>query len=165
VLGLPPVTRGYYASRPLPCDPGRKREEFRQLLVDIGEPVIESRTVGSLEEAHAFRETTDSPWQPFHGQQQREYQVLALARRLAGDDVALQCISIGGPQILVSFFRTLGYGSPRAMFDAWQADERAHVLGFFDLCARSATPATGDRLRYLREQRFDQVGVAVAAER
>ena len=30
------------------------REEFRQLLVDIGEPVIESRTVHTLEEARAF---------------------------------------------------------------------------------------------------------------
>jgi hypothetical protein len=112
-------------------------------------------TPGRPWEGHAFRETPDGPWQQFHGQQDREDRALALARRLAGDDAALQCISIGGPQILVSFYRTLGYQSPRAMFDAWQADERAHVLGFFDLCARSATPAAGDLLRYLRERQFD----------
>jgi uncharacterized protein (TIGR02421 family) len=32
---LPPVTRDYYASRPLPFDPGIKREELRQLQRDL----------------------------------------------------------------------------------------------------------------------------------
>ena len=47
---------------------------------------------------------------------------------------ALTSISIGGSQILVSNFHKLGYGSPREMFDAFQSDERFHVLGFLDFC-------------------------------
>ncbi len=83
---------------------------------------------------HKFRAVTSGEFQSFHGNQTREYEVLALASRLAGENTALQCISIGGPQILVSHYRILGYGSPREMYDAFQAGERAHVLGFFDYC-------------------------------
>jgi hypothetical protein len=85
-------------------------------------------------ENHQFRETPEAPFQPFHGNQTQEYRVLALATRLAGEETALQCISIGGPQILISGYRLLGYDSPRAMYDAFQHSERAQVLGFFDFC-------------------------------
>ena len=83
---------------------------------------------------HQFRERTDEPFGEFHGNQEREYRVLAFASRLAGEEAALQCISIGGPQILVSNYRLLGYPTPRAMYEAFQAGESAQVLGFFDFC-------------------------------
>jgi hypothetical protein len=103
---------------------------------------------------HAFRESADGAFVAFHGNQDLEYRALALAARLAGADIALQCISIGGPQILVSNYRSLGYESPREMHDAFQASERYHVLGFFDFCRSRNAPARGDLLRYLREKNW-----------
>lgn len=61
---------------------------------------------------------------------------------------------MGGPQILGSNHQLIGYPSPRAMYDAFQADERAHVLGFFDFCQQTNAPARGNLLRYLRERRW-----------
>lgn len=89
---------------------------------------------GRAWENHRYRRDASGTWTSFHGNQSSEYDVLDLATSLAGETVALQCISIGGPQILVSNHRTLGYGTPRAMYDAFQADERWHVVGFYDYC-------------------------------
>ncbi|MCF2146268.1 M15 family metallopeptidase [Desmonostoc muscorum LEGE 12446] len=83
---------------------------------------------------HKFRENPSDAFQGFHGDQAREYQVLALASRLATEEIALQCISIGGPQILGSNYRMIGYTTPREMYDAFQSGERPQVLGFFDFC-------------------------------
>jgi N-acetylmuramidase len=107
-------------------------------------------------EGHQFRESPDGPFVDLHvaGRQDLEYRVLELARRLVGNDVALQCASIGGPQLLMSHYRTLGYASPGQMYAAWQRDERFHVLGFFDFCARKPAPAAGDLLRYLRSRQW-----------
>jgi hypothetical protein len=104
-------------------------------------------------QGHEFR--ASAGFQPVHsGQQATEYRALELASRLAGQDLALRSISIGGPQILVSHYQLIGYASPRAMHDAFQADERAHVLGFFDFCRHTRAPSRGDLLRYLRERRW-----------
>ncbi|HIK17023.1 MAG TPA: DUF3380 domain-containing protein [Leptolyngbyaceae cyanobacterium M33_DOE_097] len=89
---------------------------------------------GDRWENHKFREASTGSFQTSHGEQAREYQVLALASRLAGEEIALQCISIGGPQILIAGYRLLGYETPRDMYDAFQRDERPQVLGFFDFC-------------------------------
>lgn len=89
---------------------------------------------GKAWQNHRFRAQQSDEWTAFQNNQTSTYEVLDFARNLAGEDVALQCISIGGPQILVSNYRTLGYASPRAMYDAFQADERWHVLGFYDYC-------------------------------
>ena len=83
---------------------------------------------------HRWREDSAQPFATFHGDQTAEYRVLAFATGLANEDTALQCISIGGSQILVSNHRMIGYDTERAMYDAFQSDERAHVLGFFDFC-------------------------------
>jgi subtilisin family serine protease len=71
-----------------------------------------------------------------HTSQQREQDVLALVTRLAGEEIALQCSSLGGPQILGSNHAQLGYASAVAMRDAFIADERWEVIGFFDFCRR-----------------------------
>ena len=93
-----------------------------------------NRIAGKPWKNHKYRESTSGPFSTFHGKQAEEYRVLELAKRLAGEPTAVQCISIGGPQILVSNHRRIGYQSPVAMYNAFQADERAHVLGFFDFC-------------------------------
>jgi N-acetylmuramidase/Putative peptidoglycan binding domain len=106
-------------------------------------------------QGHEFCESAGAGFQPVHsGQQATEYRALELASRLAGQDAALKSISIGGPQILISNHQLIGYSSPRAMYDAFQADERAHVLGFFDFCRHTRAPSSGDLLRYLRERRW-----------
>jgi hypothetical protein len=83
---------------------------------------------------HSYREDAGKAFHPCHQGQEGEYQVLNLAVRLAGEDVAYRCISMGGPQIMGSNYQILGYSSPKDMYEAFQQDERAHVLGFFDFC-------------------------------
>lgn len=83
---------------------------------------------------HRFSPADDGNFQNVHDNQASEYRALAAATRLAGEDIALQCMSIGGPQILGSNFRAIGYETPRQMVDAFQAGEGAQVLGFFDFC-------------------------------
>jgi LAS superfamily LD-carboxypeptidase LdcB len=97
---------------------------------------------------HQFRKSASEPFQDFHGNQAREYEVLHFARQLGGHDPALLSISIGGPQILITHYSRIGYASPRQMFDAFQASERFHVLGFFDFCQR------GGLLRFLRTRQW-----------
>ena len=109
---------------------------------------------GRAWERHQFREAAGDVWRACHTGQDGEYRVVALARRLAGDHLALACMSIGGPQILVSHYATLGYASPLEMFEAFQADERAQILGFFDFCASQGSPSPGDLLDYLRQGRW-----------
>ncbi len=109
---------------------------------------------GQAFQNHRFREDPASPFVELHGDQGREYRALELASRLAGADIALRCISIGGPQILVSNHRVIGYASAAAMYRAFQDDERWHVLGFFDFCRHQPAPRRGDLLAALREQRW-----------
>jgi len=101
---------------------------------------------------HKFRDSPREAFRSFHGNQELEYRVLALAARLGGQEAALKSISIGGPQILIANHRLIGYSSPRSMFDAFQADERWHVLGFFDYCRHRRAPHPGALLRYLRNR-------------
>jgi len=105
---------------------------------------------------HQFRENTSKPFQNVHDGQAREYQALNFAIRLAGENPALQSISIGGPQILGENYRTLGYSSPREMYDAFQHSERAHVLGFFDFCLHAPKPRPGDLMRYLHARQWQK---------
>ena len=88
---------------------------------------------------HAFCATgSGGPFVPAHRNQATEYAVLQLATQLAGQEVAVRCISIGGCQIMISNFPMLGYASGLDMHKAFQLSENAPVLGFFDFCARRA---------------------------
>lgn len=101
-----------------------------------------------------FRPDPEAPFQPIHGDQDSEYRALAIAAELAGDDKAYPCASIGGPQLLMDNWRMIGYEHCRAMHDAFQEGERAHVLGFFDFCRSKRAPRSGALLDYLRERRW-----------
>jgi len=83
---------------------------------------------------HKFRADITGSLEDVHSSQTSEYKALATATTLANEGIALECISIGGPQILIHNHRTIGYETPRQMYDAFQAGERAQVLGFFDYC-------------------------------
>jgi len=73
-------------------------------------------------------------WRELHTKaagQDEEWAVLEFARGL-NEMAALRSISMGAPQIMGFNYRKIGFESPRAMFDAFSVDERAHVLGLFD---------------------------------
>lgn len=107
---------------------------------------------GNSWQNHRFRETLNEPFKPFHGKQDLEYRVLALSQRLAGDpESGLMSCSIGGPQILISAYRNIGYESAMAMYNAFQAGEASHILGFFDFCRNVKAPEAGAMIRYLKE--------------
>ena len=89
---------------------------------------------------HSYREATTGAFVPCHQSQQQEYDILRVATDLAGEDIALRCISIGGPQIMGFNFAAAGFPSPRAMYDAFQAAEGAQVRGFFAFCQGIGAP-------------------------
>ncbi|MGH1554818.1 N-acetylmuramidase domain-containing protein [Streptomyces sp. L7] len=134
-------------------------------------PLTDPQQCGRPFRCHRYRPpagTADPApqWRPVHsGNQDDEYAALALARELAGDQHGFACISIGGPQILITNFARLGYGSPSEMYDAFQRSEAAHVLGFARFLSarrggrRPAGPAPRTRLDRLRQglQRAGQV--------
>jgi hypothetical protein len=125
-----------FGGRPPMTDPGRCDAPFR---------------------CHRYRppatSTDPAPaWRPVHpagGSQDDEYAALRLAQNLAGDEPALTSISIGGPQILIANHARLGYDSAREMYDAFQASEAAHLLGFADFCEHDG--AGGVTLQRLRD--------------
>lgn len=100
-------------------------------------------------ENHQFREDPTGSFEDVHKGQASEHRALALGCRLAGDEVALKCASIGGPQIVMENAAMLGYATAQAMFDAFESGERAQVLAFFDYCARKPAPKRGDLIAYL----------------
>lgn len=102
---------------------------------------------------HAFRKTTDGPFVTCHQGQTQEYEVLELAASLAGEDVAFQCMSIGGPQIMGFHFRRLGFRTPREMYDAFQGGEGGHVQAFFTFCQTLGT--SGQAIRGLRARDWE----------
>ncbi len=99
---------------------------------------------------HAFRPAQAQPFAPVHADSSSEYASLQLAQKLSSVEIAVGCASIGGCQILLSNYGMLGYGSATEMFEAFQQSENAHVLGFFDFCARQA----GGLIGYLQKRDF-----------
>jgi hypothetical protein len=88
---------------------------------------------------HAWRPDTSRPFVACHQGQAQEYEVLEFARELAGDAIALQCISIGGCQVMGFNFKKLGFDDPKQMFDAFQDNEIAQVRGFFAFCQNTGS--------------------------
>lgn len=85
---------------------------------------------------HHWRATPNEGWQPFHGNQNNEWNVLNFACKL--DDTAGKfSISMGGPQIMGFNYAALGYTSVQEMFDAFTASEGHQVTGFFNFLRSS----------------------------
>src|SRR5262245_24606395 len=88
---------------------------------------------------HAWRADTSQAFVACHQGQAQEYDVLSFARRIAGDDAALHCISIGGCQVMGFNFRKLGFDSVDGMYDAFQDSEIAQIRGFFSFCQNTGS--------------------------
>jgi hypothetical protein len=80
---------------------------------------------------HKYRTQANAAWQDVHTNQASERAALAYARTL-DDQAAKKSISMGLVQILGSNHRAIGYDTVDAMFDAFSADERFQLLGFFN---------------------------------
>jgi hypothetical protein len=90
---------------------------------------------GRRSQNHKYRQSANQPWAPVHiDNQDREYEVFALGERLGGREAASLSSSFGGPQIMGFNFDVCGYPSAVAMAEAFGADQRWQVLGFFDFC-------------------------------
>lgn len=92
---------------------------------------------GNRWENHKFREKTSAAFETSHpskNQQDAEYRAFRLAISLAGNEPAIKSISLGGPQVMGFNYKLLGYASAKDLYDNFQANERWHVLGFFDFC-------------------------------
>ena len=79
---------------------------------------------------HAWRQSPDAPWQPFHGNQAAEWEVFSFARSL-DETAAMRAISMGAPQIMGFNHLVIDYPSVQAMFAAFQASVRAQFEGLF----------------------------------
>ena len=101
-------------------------------------------------ENQEFRTEDRGTFSSIHHNQKSEYAALTLAQVLAGDETALRCASIGGGHITMNAYSMLGYESARAMYDAFQMSERAHVLGFLDFCRAKPAPKVADLIGYLK---------------
>lgn len=89
---------------------------------------------------HQFRKSVNEPFRMIHvtdyeTQQNNEYEVLDFAIKLCGDrNIPMTCISLGLSQVMGFNYKLIGYPNVGEMYDAFQANEGAHVLGFFDFC-------------------------------
>ncbi len=103
-------------------------------------------------QGHQWRPAPDQPWQDFHGNQSAEWQIFSLARDTLNATAALRSISMGLPQIMGFNHERIGYVSPRAMFDAFQAGPHAQVIGFYDFvnydAARLESLRSGDYMAF-----------------
>lgn len=103
-------------------------------------------------QGHRMRKAATGPFASFHGRQSGEWDAFELARSL-DEGAALLSISMGLPQIMGFNHARVGYGSPKAMFDRFSADVRAHLLGLFDFIKGAGT--TSSMLEALRTGRFE----------
>lgn len=89
---------------------------------------------------HRWRPTPQEPFLTMHeaGAQALEWRVLDFAAGL-DDTAAKRSISMGAPQILGRNHQRIGYATVQAMFNAFMADERNHILGLFDFIRTDAT--------------------------
>jgi hypothetical protein len=87
---------------------------------------------GARSKNHKFRAATTGPFATFHGDQNKEYEVMEFAADIANREEACLSMSVGGPQIMGFNHDVCGYASAEALFDAFASDQRWHVLGFFD---------------------------------
>lgn len=99
-------------------------------------------------EGHSWRSDPNQPFQEFHGNQSAEWAALNFAASL--DDTAAKfSISMGLPQIMGFNHQRIGYANVQEMFNAFQADERNHVLGLFDFINADA-----NMVQALRSQNY-----------
>ncbi len=80
---------------------------------------------------HLFRKDKKSDWKSFHGNQDKEWEVLDFAYNL-NKRAALFSASYGAPQILGTNYKVVGYNDTAEMLKAFSEDIRHHIIALFD---------------------------------
>jgi len=107
---------------------------------------------GKSYQGHKYRANPNAPWQDVHASQASEWDAFRIASNLNAN-AARQSISMGLAQIMGFNFKTVGYDSVEAMFEAYAADERWQLLGLFSYIVSRGLVA--------RLQQGDYVGFAL----
>lgn len=92
---------------------------------DLFEPYF-AYTPNNIFEAF-YRQTPQGPWIAYHGDQRREHEALALARRLH-NETALRCTSMGAGQVMGFNAGRVGFTSAQEMFDVMSRSESSHYV-------------------------------------
>ena len=92
---------------------------------------------------HKFRVAVNDEWQRFHGKQEKEWEVLELARGF-DDTAALNSISIGLPQVMGFNSKAIGYNSVQKMFANMNTDVRYQLFALFDFLNNNMISALKD---------------------
>jgi hypothetical protein len=93
---------------------------------------------------HYWRESTSDSWLSFHGDQDDEWRVLDYSRDLSEGE-AIESISMGIAQLMGFNHETLGYDTPRDMFDAMNSGIVPQLEGFIDFVENCGNCMTGLR--------------------
>ena len=93
---------------------------------------------------HKFRRSANDPWEAFHGNQTKEWEVLELARSL-NDTAALKSISMGAAQIMGFNHATLGYDTVQDMFESMCTSLPKQIDGMFAFIEKNSTCMRGLR--------------------
>lgn len=80
---------------------------------------------------HTWRKSVDDEFATFHGSQSKEWDVLDYARSI-DNDIALNCISMGAPQIMGFHAKKIGYKSTQDMFESFSSDISGQIEGMFN---------------------------------
>ncbi|HRF49349.1 MAG TPA: N-acetylmuramidase domain-containing protein [Anaerolineales bacterium] len=91
-------------------------------------------------------------WIPYHGDQEKEYQALALASQVSVEK-ALRSTSMGCAQVMGFNHKAVGYVSATTMFEAFSKSARAQVKAMLDYCKSRGVIATlqrGDFLEFAK---------------
>ncbi len=88
-----------------------------------------SKTAGW--KGHLFRKKKSDEWATFHGNQNKEWEVLNFAMALSESE-AIMSASYGLPQVIGSNYKRIGYDSPKEMLNNFEKNIRFHLLALFD---------------------------------
>jgi peptidoglycan hydrolase-like protein with peptidoglycan-binding domain len=91
---------------------------------------------------HLFRSDVNNPWESFHSNQSKEWEVLNLARELS-DSAALESISMGAAQVMGFNYKMIGYDSVQDMFQSMTSSLPAQLDGMFSYIEASSTCMRG----------------------
>lgn len=102
---------------------------------------------------HQWRPDPAQKWRPSHTDQKEEWRQFEFASTL-DETAALEALGLGGAQLMGFNYARLGYPSAQAMFQAFCADERPQIMGFFDFTLGS--PVHARRLAALQGGRLEE---------
>lgn len=96
----------------------------------------------------SWRPNSQTPWQSYHGDQQKEWDALNFARTLGPDAnlKAIESTSFGIGQIMGFNFARLSFSSPFEMLDCFNSSEGSQIVGIADFIMSVRSQSTRTRI-------------------